>query len=102
MRAAQCTGYGENFEQILSVSQDGTVDTPRLGIDKPPAAFKDEMLIKIQAVALAPGDARVMSGLTRESGPSFISLHPWRRCLWHCSGNPQRDEEGRSVQVSCR
>lgn len=73
MRAAQCTGYGDNFEEILSVPQDGTVDTPRLGIDKPPAAFKNEILIKVQAVALAPGDARVMSGKTREfqGPPSF-------------------------------
>lgn len=73
MRAAQCTGYGENVEQILSVPQDGTVDTPRLGIDKPPAAFKNEMLIKVQAVALAAGDVRVMSGKTREfqGPPSF-------------------------------
>mmetsp|Transcript_8620 Transcript_8620/g.14642 ORF Transcript_8620/g.14642 Transcript_8620/m.14642 type:complete len:408 (-) Transcript_8620:387-1610(-) len=77
MRAAQCTDYGKDVEQILSVPQDATVDTPRLGIDKPPAAFKNEMLIKVQAVALAPGDARVMSGKTREfQGPPSFPYTP--------------------------
>ena len=77
MRAAQCTDYGNNFDQILSVPEDETVDTPRLGIDKPPAAFKNEMLIKVLAVALAPGDARVMSGKTREfQGPPSMPYTP--------------------------
>lgn len=77
MRAAQCTDYGDNVDQILSVSEDETVDTPRLGIDKPPAAFKNEILIKVLAVALAPGDARVMSGKTREfQGPPSFPYTP--------------------------
>lgn len=71
MRAAQCTDYGDNINELLSVQDD--VATPRLTTDKPPAAFKDAMLIRVLAVALAPGDVRVMSGKTRkfQGPPSF-------------------------------
>ena len=63
MRAAVCTDYGDNFDGILSVYDD--VATPQIG-DTPPAGFKNGLLVRVLAVALAPGDVRVMSGKTRE------------------------------------
>ena len=75
MRAAQCIDYGDNVDQILSV-QDG-IPTPRLGIDEPPAKFRDPMLIRVLSVALAPGDSRVMSGKTKElQGPPSFPYTP--------------------------
>lgn len=80
MRAAQATGYGENANQILTVQDE--VATPRIG-DKPPAGFKNAMLVRVLAVALAPGDVRVMSGKTREfqgerifASVLFTRVHP--------------------------
>ena len=75
MRAAQCTGYSENINAILSV-HDG-IATPRLGLDAPPAGFRNAMLVRVLSVALAPGDCRVMSGMTREfQGPSSFPYTP--------------------------
>ncbi len=72
MRAAQCTDYGEKLEDILAV-QDG-VPTPQIG-DKPPSGFKNGMLVRVLSVALAPGDARVMSGKTREFQGEVLLLY---------------------------
>ena len=74
MRAAQCIDYSENVDEVLSVVDD--VATPRLE-DTPPAGFKHPMLIRVLSVALAPGDNRVMSGLTREfQGPPSFPYTP--------------------------
>eukprot|EP00579_Thalassiosira_antarctica_P026751 CAMPEP_0202020378 /NCGR_PEP_ID=MMETSP0905-20130828/44348_1 /ASSEMBLY_ACC=CAM_ASM_000554 /TAXON_ID=420261 /ORGANISM="Thalassiosira antarctica, Strain CCMP982" /LENGTH=373 /DNA_ID=CAMNT_0048581949 /DNA_START=93 /DNA_END=1214 /DNA_ORIENTATION=+ len=76
MRAALCTSYGENVDEVLSV-QDDIVASPRLEIDKPPAGFPDAMLVRVLAVALSPGDVRVMSGKTREfQGPPSFPYTP--------------------------
>lgn len=73
MRAVQVKDYGSNFDDLISIRDD--VATPLLGVDKPPSGFKDTdaMLIRVLAVALAPGDVRVMSGKTRkfQGPPSF-------------------------------
>lgn len=75
MRAAQCTSYGENINAILTV-HDG-IATPSLGSDAPPAGFRSAMLVRVLSVALAPGDCRVMSGMTREfQGPSSFPYTP--------------------------
>lgn len=92
MRAAQCTGYGDNVDQILSVLEH---DTPRLGADKPPAAFKNEMLLKVLAVALAPGDARVISGKTREfQGPPSFPYTPGGDVCGIVAAVPEETKKG--------
>lgn len=70
MRAAQCTDYSDSVDEVLSVEE--AVATPTLD-DTPPSGFKNPMLIRVLAVALAPGDVRAMSGLTRkfQGPPSF-------------------------------
>lgn len=78
MRVAQCTGYSDNVDEVLSVDDD-VVATPRLGIDKPPSGFKAQnaMLVRVLSVALAPGCVRVMSGKTREfQGPPSFPYTP--------------------------
>ena len=84
MKAAQVTSYGDAFEKILSVKDN--VPVPRLDDPYEPtepihpmikSATKNDrkthMIIKVLAVALAPGDCRVMSGDTRifQGPPSF-------------------------------
>ncbi|KAL9181083.1 hypothetical protein ACHAXT_009888 [Thalassiosira profunda] len=77
MRAARCTDYSDTtFEDVLTVEEN--VETPKLG-DEPPSGFKarDAMLVRVLSVALAPGDVRVMSGLTREfQGPPSFPYTP--------------------------
>jgi NADPH:quinone reductase-like Zn-dependent oxidoreductase len=83
MRAAQGAGYGD-IDRMLSV-EDG-VPVPRLSDPYDPVEpihplirlatkqdRKTHMIIRTLAVALAPGDCRVLSGLTRlfQGPPSF-------------------------------
>lgn len=77
MRAAQCTDYGADVDAVLAV-RDG-VPTPRRGTDAPPSGFDpaDAVLVRVLAVALAPGDVRAMSGKTREfQGPPSFPYAP--------------------------
>ena len=69
MRAVVCTDYGDNFDGILSVQDD--VATPQIG-DTPPSGFKNGLLVRVLAVALAPGDVRAMSGKTREFQGEYV------------------------------
>lgn len=73
MKAAQGKDYG-SIDEMISV-EDG-VAVPRLS-DLPPKKRKDFIVIKTHAVALAPGDCRVISGLTRElQGPPEFPYIP--------------------------
>jgi NADPH:quinone reductase-like Zn-dependent oxidoreductase len=69
MTAAQGRDYGD-IDEMLSVRDDASV--PSLA-SLPPAQRKTKMLIQVLAVALAPGDCRVLSGKTRkfQGPPSF-------------------------------
>lgn len=84
MKAAQCSAYGDVFENIVSVADN--VPVPRLDDPYEPTEDihpivkfatrqdrKTHMILKTLAVALAPGDCRVMSGKTRfvQGPPSF-------------------------------
>ena len=119
IRAAVATDYGDDFDDILTV-QDDAVATPRLG-DEPPAGFRDAVLVRVLAVALAPGDVRVMSGKTREfqgkffwhimnlfvlhstkqyqlisltcNRATFISIHARWRCMRHRCGSARGRRE---------
>ena len=76
MRAVQATDYGSIDN--LSV-QDG-VRVPRLS-DLPPKKQKTSMVIQTHAVSLAPGDVRVLSGLTKEfQGPPAFPYVPGGDC----------------------
>ena len=77
MRAARCTDYtpDNDYDAVLSVVDDQ--HTPNLQTDKPPAGFTHPMLVRVLSVSLAPGDARVMSGKTRElQGPPSLPYTP--------------------------
>jgi len=77
MRAAQGKDYGD-IDEMISV-QDG-IKVPRLS-DLPKAKQKNYMLIRILAVSLAPGDCRVLSGLTKEfQGPPSFPYIPGGDC----------------------
>lgn len=82
MRAAQASDYGD-IDKVLSV-EDG-VKVPRLTDRGEGRKQKDWMLIKTHAVAVAPGDCRVLSGKTRElQGPPSSSF-PYVPC-GDCAG----------------
>lgn len=73
MKAAQGMDYGE-IDTMVHVVND--IPTPSSG-DLP----KNCMLIRVLAVALAPGDCRVLSGLTRElQGPATFPYIPGGDC----------------------
>eukprot|EP00571_Detonula_confervacea_P003823 CAMPEP_0172322034 /NCGR_PEP_ID=MMETSP1058-20130122/44835_1 /TAXON_ID=83371 /ORGANISM="Detonula confervacea, Strain CCMP 353" /LENGTH=376 /DNA_ID=CAMNT_0013037669 /DNA_START=21 /DNA_END=1151 /DNA_ORIENTATION=- len=96
IRAAQCTDYGDNVE-VLSV-QDDIVATPRIE-DKAPAGFQNVMLIRVLAVALAPGDIRVMSGKTREfQGPPSFPYVPGGDVCGVVVEVPEDDKNGRKCR----
>jgi NADPH:quinone reductase-like Zn-dependent oxidoreductase len=77
MKAVQGMDYGD-IDAMLSLQNDVLV--PRLS-DLPPKQQKQWMLIKVLAVALAPGDCRVLSGLTRElQGPPSFPYIPGGDC----------------------
>jgi NADPH:quinone reductase-like Zn-dependent oxidoreductase len=69
MRAGQGRGYGEIDDNIFV---EDNIEKPTLK-DLPPKKAKKMMIIKTHAVALACGDCRILSGLTRElqGPPSF-------------------------------
>lgn len=69
MKAVQGKDYGD-IDEMIYVNDN--VKCPRLE-DLPPKKRKNSMVIKTHAVALACGDCRVLSGLTRElqGPPSF-------------------------------
>ena len=69
MRAVQGKDYGD-IDLMLSVAEH--VAVPSLE-DLPPKQRKNYLIIKTHAVALAPGDCRVLSGKTRpiQGPPSF-------------------------------
>jgi len=77
MTAVQGKDYGP-IEDMLSVQ--GNVKVPRLS-DLPPKRQSSFIVIKTYAVALAPGDCRVLSGLTREfQGPPSFPYVPGGDC----------------------
>lgn len=69
MKAAQGKDYGD-IDEMITV--ENNVQVPDLA-SLPPSQRKTKMLIKVLAVALAPGDCRVLSGKTRmfQGPPSF-------------------------------
>ena len=91
MKAAQAKNYGD-IDEMLSVQDN--VPTPSLQDDYKPTEpihpliryatkldRKTHMIIKTCAVALAPGDCRVLSGKTREfQGPPLFPYVPGGDC----------------------
>ena len=74
MKAARGMDYGD-IDTVLHVAND--IPTPSSSGDLP----KNCMLIRVLAVALAPGDCRVLSGLTRElQGPATFPYIPGGDC----------------------
>lgn len=70
MKAIQVTEFG-SIEHICMVND----------IPKPDTIPKNKVLIKTEAVALAPGDARILSGKTREiQGPGVTPYVPGGDC----------------------
>lgn len=97
IRAAQCTDYGDNVEVLVSV-QDDIVAMPRIE-DETPAGFQNAMLIRVLAVALAPGDVRVMSGKTREfQGPPSFPYTPGGDVCGVVVEVPEDDKNGRKCK----
>ena len=77
MRAVQAKDYGD-IDEVLSVED--TVKYPSLA-DLPDKKRKDFMIIKTNAVALACGDCRTLSGLTKEfQGPPSFPYIPCGDC----------------------
>ena len=91
MRAVQGSDYGD-IDEVISVV-DGVL-VPCLA-DLPQKKRKNFMVLKTLAVALAPGDCRVLSGKTRElQGPPSFPYVPAGDCCGivvelpeHSSGN---------------
>ena len=79
MRAAQVKDYGD-IDEVLSVKEG--VPVPQLGDGAPETGllmgpYGPFMVVKVQAVSLAPGDWRSLSGLTRGmQGPSSFPYIP--------------------------
>jgi len=79
MRAAQIKDYG-NIDEVLSVKEG--VPVPSLADSEPETGllmgpYGPFMVVKVQAVALAPGDWRSLSGLTRGmQGPKSFPYIP--------------------------
>jgi hypothetical protein len=72
MKAAQGKKNGE-ADEMLTVKE--SVNYPHLE-EIPTKKRKNFMIIKTHTVALACGDCRVLSGLTRElQGPPLFSVH---------------------------
>ncbi|KAL7461293.1 hypothetical protein ACHAXS_001716 [Conticribra weissflogii] len=95
MRAAQISDYGTDLDKLLSVQSN--VPTPRLGEDTPPAKFDNPMLLRVLSVALAPGDARVLSGLTRElQGPPSFPYTPGGDVCGIVVAMPKEDDENKN------
>jgi NADPH:quinone reductase-like Zn-dependent oxidoreductase len=79
MKAAQGKDYGD-IDEMLSVVTD-VPTPPRMCEMVERNNPKHRMLIRVLTVALAPGDCRVLSGLTRElQGPSSFPYIPGGDC----------------------
>jgi NADPH:quinone reductase-like Zn-dependent oxidoreductase len=90
MRAAQGKDYGL-IDEMVSV-EDG-VRVPHLS-DLPEKKRAKYMVLKIHAVSLAPGDCRVLSGLTRElQGPPSFPYIPGGDCSGIVVELPENAEE---------
>jgi NADPH:quinone reductase-like Zn-dependent oxidoreductase len=90
MRAAQGKDYGPIVEMI---SVEDGVKVPHLS-DLPEKKRKDFMILKTHAVSLAPGDCRVLSGLTRElQGPPSFPYIPGGDCCGIVVELPENAEE---------
>ena len=77
MKAAQGTDYGD-VDKVMTVEDD--VNYPSLK-DLPKKKRKGFMIVKTHAVALACGDCRTLSGLTRElQGPPSFPYIPGGDC----------------------
>lgn len=80
MRAIISSGYGDNIDELLSV-QDDIVPVPQLKDIPNKKKRNDSMIIQTLAIALAPGDGRVLSGKTKEvQGPSSLPYVPGGDC----------------------
>uniref|UniRef100_A0A7S3L189 Enoyl reductase (ER) domain-containing protein n=1 Tax=Amphora coffeiformis TaxID=265554 RepID=A0A7S3L189_9STRA len=78
MKAAQGKGYGD-IDDMIFVATD--VPVPTLAAVVPESKRKTKMLVKCLAVALAPGDIRVLSGKTRKfQGPPSFPYIPAGDC----------------------
>jgi NADPH:quinone reductase-like Zn-dependent oxidoreductase len=79
MKAVQGINYGDIDEMICVLDQ---VSTPPRVVDLPHKKKQNNyMMIKVLAVSLAPGDCRVLSGLTRElQGPPSFPYIPGGDC----------------------
>lgn len=89
MRAIHVIGYG-SIENIFL----------KLDIPKPVEIPKAKVLIKTEAVALAPGDARILSGKTKElQGPPSMPYIPGGDCAGTVvdMGNESSDDLGFDV-----
>lgn len=92
MKAVQASGYGEDVDRLLTVQDE--VPIPSLQDEYRPVEDihpliryatrldrKTHMIIQTLAVALAPGDARVVSGKTRRlQGPPSFPYIPGGDC----------------------
>jgi NADPH:quinone reductase-like Zn-dependent oxidoreductase len=77
MQAVHGIDYGDIDEMLCVV--DG-VPVPRL-VDLPEKTRKNFMVLRTLAVSLAPGDCRVLSGITRElQGPPSFPYIPGGDC----------------------
>lgn len=92
IRAAICTDYSDTVDNLAV--EDGIVAMPRIG-DETPAGFGNAMLIHVLAVALAPGDVRVMSGKTRKfQGPPSFPYTPGGDVCGVVVEVPEEDKNG--------
>jgi len=91
MRAAQGSDYGD-IDTTISVSDQ--VDVPRLQDLPNEKQRKTNMVIRTLAVALAPGDCRVLSGQTRElQGPPSFPYVPGGDCCGIVVELPQTTDD---------
>ena len=93
MIAGQGKDYGD-IDEMISVEKD--VAVPSLA-DVPESKRKTKMLIKVLAVALAPGDCRVLSGKTRNfQGPPSFPYVPAGDCCGVVMELPPQDDKDSS------
>jgi len=98
MKAAQGKGYGE-IDEMISV--EGGVKVPRLA-HLPPEKKKrsnrnDWMVVRTCSVSLAPGDCRVLSGMTRAfQGPPSFPYVPGGDCAGIVVEVPENNDASKS------
>jgi NADPH:quinone reductase-like Zn-dependent oxidoreductase len=102
MKAVQGKELGD-IDEMLTVEDN--VPVPNLG-DLPTKKKKTLMIIQTKAVALACGDCRVLSGLTRElQGPPSFPYIPGGDCagiVWEIPQEAKDHEKGFPFQVGDR